>query len=110
KLFKTGMKLWIRNPFIVGMIYPRSSAGIKRGLTLANTVAVIDSDYQGEWMLCIKNTGTEPQTIIHGERVAQVVFTSVAHPVAFNEQTKFSDTSTRGSGGIGSTGKGPNVA
>ena len=41
----------------VGLIYPRSSLGIKENLVLANGTGVIDSDYRGEIMVALYNYG-----------------------------------------------------
>jgi len=88
---------------LAGFIHARSSLGSKRGLAPANKVGVIDSDYRGEVMVALHNHGTEPQTIAHGERIAQMV---IAPYIAaeFNLTEELPD-SKRGSGGFGSTGK-----
>ena len=86
-----------------GLIYARSSLGVKRGLAPANKVGVIDSDYRGEIRVVLLNHGTESQTIQHGDRVAQFVVTPVLTP-AYEVVEELSDTN-RGEGGFGSTGK-----
>ena len=86
-----------------GLVYARSSLGVKRGLAPANKVGVIDSDYRGEIRVVLLNHGKEPQTIFSGERVAQFIITPVLTPV-YEEVPELSDTS-RGAGGFGSTGK-----
>ena len=86
-----------------GLIYARSSMGTKKGLAPANKVGVVDSDYRGEFMIFLHNHGTEPQTIQHGDRVAQLLVTPVFTP-GFVEADELSDT-VRGTGGFGSTGK-----
>jgi dUTP pyrophosphatase len=86
-----------------GLVYARSSLGVKRGLAPANKVGVIDSDYRGEIKVVLLNHGKEAQTIQHGERVAQFVITPVLTP-AYEEVSELSDTD-RGIGGFGSTGK-----
>ena len=86
-----------------GLIYARSSMGAKRGLAPANKVGVIDSDYRGEVMVALHNHSTVPQTVQHGERVAQMLITPVLTP-AYEEASELSDT-VRGVGGFGSTGK-----
>lgn len=86
-----------------GLIYARSGLACKRGLAPANKVGVVDSDYRGEFMVALHNHGTQPQTIAHGERVAQLLITPVFTP-GFVETDALSDTS-RGTGGFGSTGK-----
>ena len=86
-----------------GLVYARSSLGVKRGLAPANKVGVIASDYRGEIRVVLLNHGKEPQTILSGERVAQFNITPVLTP-AYEEVPELSDTS-RGTGGFGSTGK-----
>lgn len=86
-----------------GLIYARSSLGVKRGLAPANKVGVIDSDYRGEIMVMLHNHGFETQVVEHGERVAQMVITPVLTP-AYEEADELTDTQ-RGTGGFGSTGK-----
>ncbi len=87
----------------VGLIYARSGLACKRDLAPANKVGVIDSDYRGEFIVALHNHGKNPQTISHGERIAQLVITPVLN-VAFMEAEHLSDTQ-RASGGFGSTGK-----
>ena len=86
-----------------GLVYARSSLGVKRGLAPANKVGVIDSDYRGEIRVVLLNHGKETQTIEHGERVAQFLITPVLQP-AYEEVEELTDTQ-RGVGGFGSTGK-----
>ena len=86
-----------------GLIYARSSLGTKRGLAPANKVGVVDSDYRGEFMIFLHNHVSEPQTIAHGDRIAQLLVTPVYTP-GFIEAEELTDT-VRGAGGFGSTGK-----
>lgn len=86
-----------------GLIYARSSMGVKRGLAPANKVGVIDSDYRGEIRVVLLNHGKEPQMVTHGERVAQMLITPVLTPVYTEVETL--DDTKRGQGGFGSTGK-----
>lgn len=86
-----------------GLVYARSSMGAKRGLAPANKVGVIDSDYRGELRVVLLNHGKQPQTVEHGERVAQFLITPVLTP-AYEETEELSHTG-RGVGGFGSTGK-----
>lgn len=61
-------------------IFIRSSLAIKRGLTLANNVGIIDSDYyhnpdnQGEIIIAVRNNTNEDILIKKGERIAQGIF------------------------------------
>lgn len=86
-----------------GLIYARSSLGVKRGLAPANKVGVIDSDYRGEIRVVLLNHGKTSQTVEHGERIAQMIITPVLTP-AYQQVEELTDTS-RGTGGFGSTGK-----
>lgn len=86
-----------------GLVYARSSLGVKRGLAPANKVGVIDSDYRGEIRVVLLNHGKEVQTVEPGERVAQFIITPVLTP-RYVEVDALSDTD-RGTGGFGSTGK-----
>ena len=86
-----------------GLVYARSSLGVKRGLAPANKVVVIDSDYRGEIMVALYNHSGEQQTIADGERIAQLVITPFL-TVEYEETDALSDTK-RGDGGFGSTGK-----
>ncbi len=101
KMLNTGLSFAIPEG-IVGLVVARSSLGAKRGLAPANKVGVIDSDYRGEVRVALHNHGSTPQTIEHGERVAQMLF--VPHYSAeFSETDALSET-LRGDGGFGSTG------
>lgn len=85
------------------MLVPRSSLCNKKGLVLANSVGIIDSDYRGNIMCCYRNTGKDVVEIAAGERVAQILI--IAHATAeFKETIELPDTE-RGTGGFGSTGK-----
>ena len=86
-----------------GLIYARSSLGVKRGLAPANKVGVIDSDYRGEIRVVLLNHSNQVQTVFPGERIAQLIITPVLTP-AYEEVDELSDT-VRGVGGFGSTGK-----
>ena len=87
----------------VGLIYARSGLACKKGLAPANKVGVIDSDYRGEIKVALHNHGKQPQTVLKGERVAQMVIMEVAK--ANFTVTDELDKTERGSGGFGSTGK-----
>lgn len=98
----TGISMELPNGTF-GAIFPRSGIASKRGLRLANCVAVIDSDYRGEWIVPLHNDTDEVQVIEAGERVAQVVLLPYL-PMNFVEVDDLSDTE-RGDGGFGHSGK-----
>ncbi len=85
-----------------GLIYGRSGLASKRGLAPANKVGVVDADYRGEIMVALHNHGLEPQTVEHGERIAQLVVTPFL-AVNYEQTDELTDT-VRGEGGFGSTG------
>ena len=84
-------------------VRPRSGLALKRGLTVLNTPGTIDADYRGEVGVILVNMGAEPQTIEHGERIAQMVV--ARHATVQWETVETLDESERGTGGFGHTGK-----
>jgi dUTP pyrophosphatase len=87
----------------VGLIFVRSSVGVKRGLMLSNSVGVIDSDYRGELLVSLFNTKKEDVILSEGERIAQLVIVPCPH---FDlEEADSLDETQRGAGRFGSTGK-----
>lgn len=88
---------------VVLLVFIRSSLGRKFGLTLSNSVGVIDSDYRGEILVPIINHGSKPYTFEPGERFAQIVVTPVIFPEVC-ESDELPD-SERGENGFGSTGR-----
>lgn len=82
-------------------ILPRSGLGTK-GLNLANTVGLIDSDYRGQVGLTLKNTGNSTMILKHGDRVMQMLIVEAwAEDI---EVVDHLDETERGTGGFGSTG------
>jgi dUTP pyrophosphatase len=83
-------------------IRPRSGLAIKHGITLLNTPGTIDSDYRGEVKVIMANLGSEPFTVTHGMRIAQMIFAKV-YKGEFMTADVLSATE-RGGGGFGHTG------
>ncbi|MGM9641164.1 MAG: dUTP diphosphatase [Faecousia sp.] len=98
----TGLSIAVPNGY-AGLIFARSGLSTKRGLAPANKVGVIDSDYRGPIMVALHNHGDTPQTVEPGERVAQLVVVPVLAPEM--ELVEELDTTERGTGGFGSTGR-----
>lgn len=98
----TGLAMEIPEGY-AGLIYARSGLACKRNLAPANKVGVVDSDYRGEFMIALHNHGTAPQTIEPKERIAQLVITP--YIVGQFEVVDELDTTERGAGGFGSTGR-----
>lgn len=87
----------------VGLIFPRSSV-VKKDMTLANCVGVIDSGYRGEVTAVFNLRQGESREIYNvGDRIAQLVVVPFAH-CEIEETDELSETE-RGVGGYGSTGK-----
>lgn len=103
RLIKTGLAIHLANPGYAALILPRSGLGHKHGIVLGNLVGLIDSDYQGELMVSTWNRGQEAFTIEPMERIAQLVVVPVVQ-MQMNIVDDF-ETSDRGAGGFGSTGK-----
>lgn len=98
----TGVAMEIPEGY-VGLVYARSSMGVKRGLAPANKVGVIDSDYRGELRVVLHNHSMQEQRVEPDERVAQLVITPVITP-GFCVVDELTDTQ-RSEKGFGSTGK-----
>lgn len=103
QLVPTGLAIHVGDPGYAAMILPRSGLGHKHGIVLGNLVGLIDSDYQGQLMVSAWNRGQCAFTLNPMERLAQLVIVPVLQ-VGFNIVDEF-DTSQRGAGGFGSTGK-----
>lgn len=100
-LIPTGIYLEIPEDHEV-QIRPRSGMAYKKGISLPNTPATIDSDYRGELKVILINLSKETQTIEDGERIAQLVLARY-EKVEWKE-VKALDQTERGSGGFGHSG------
>jgi len=87
----------------VGLVHPRSGLAVDHGLTVLNAPGTIDAGYRGEVKVLLVNHGTDPVEVRHGERIAQLLIQSVV-TVDVREVDRL-DTTARGSGGFGSTGR-----
>lgn len=103
QLVRTGIAIHIADPGLAGMILPRSGLGHKHGIVLGNLVGLIDSDYQGELMISVWNRGITTFTLEPFERLAQYVLVPVVQ--ATLEVVDDFESSDRGSGGFGSSGR-----
>lgn len=103
QLIPTGMAIHIEDPGLCAMLLPRSGLGHKHGVVLGNLVGLIDSDYQGQLMVSCWNRGSTPFVIEPAERIAQMVLV----PVVQAQLTIVDDfdTSLRGEGGFGHSGR-----
>jgi dUTP pyrophosphatase len=104
ELIPSGIAIHLADSGLAAVILPRSGLGHRHGIVLGNLVGLIDSDYQGQIFVSTWNRGSAPFTVNPMERLAQLVVVPVVQ-VGFNVVEDF-DTSRRGAGGVGSTGKG----
>ena len=103
ELIPTGMAIHIADPGYAALVLPRSGLGHKHGIVLGNLVGLIDSDYQGQLMVSCWNRGATAFSIEPFERIAQLVIVPVLQ-AKFRVVEQF-DSSARGAGGFGSTGR-----
>ena len=106
-LIDTGVSVQIPKNH-VGLVFSRSGLA-KHGITLSNSVGVIDSDYRGNIMLSmICNVDNDRDVFINkGDRIAQLVVVPIVLPevqVVDEDDEEWLNTA-RGTGGFGSTGK-----
>tara|TARA_B100001093_G_scaffold518788_1_gene604933 strand:+ start:763 stop:1401 length:639 start_codon:yes stop_codon:yes gene_type:complete len=95
------MKPWlIPTPYY---LYARSSV-IKRGIMMVNGVGIIDKGYRGTLKAGFYNTTDEVVKMGFGERIVQVCCPDLCPYFDVELAHKMDDTS-RGTGGIGSTGR-----
>ena len=87
---------------VEAQIRPRSGQAFKHALTIPNSPGTVDSDYAEEWMVIVRNDAPVARRIVHGERVAQVVF---ARFVAPELRVSLVERTSERMGGFGSTGK-----
>ena len=86
-----------------GQVRARSGRALAEGLALVNAPGTIDADYRGEIKIIVINLGEAPLIIRPGDRIAQLVIAPVAHAQLI--EVGELETSARGVGGFGHTGR-----
>lgn len=99
----TGIAIELPKADLAAFLFARSGLGVKYGITLSNSVGVVDSDYRGEICVGLCNVSDKPYTIQPNERIAQMVIMPVVL-ADFVETDELSET-LRGEGGFGSSGR-----
>lgn len=100
-MVKTGLSLELPEGF-EAQVRSRSGLALKNGVFVLNSPGTIDNDYRGELCVILANFSSEPFTIEHGMRIAQVI---IAKYEQFPLEIVQNLTETqRSSGGFGSTG------
>lgn len=101
RIVPSGLRMEVPKGFEI-QIRSRSGIALSRGLAVANSPGTIDSDYRGEVGILLVNLDSSPQTVSHGERIAQMVVARVEE--ACFELSGHLNPTRRGRGGFGSTG------
>ena len=99
----TGIAIELPQSDLAAFLFARSGLGVKHGITLSNSVGVVDSDYRGEICVGLCNVSDKPYTIQPNERIAQMVIMPVVL-ADFIQADELNETK-RGEGGFGSSGK-----
>lgn len=86
----------------VGLVFPRSGLGAHYGVTLRNSVGVIDSGYRGEVCAPLVNLSCDTVFLPKGSRVCQMVVVPFV-PCDLVKVASLTDTE-HGTDGFGSTG------
>lgn len=102
KLLPTGLFLEIPEGLEV-QVRPRSGLAINHGLTCLNSPGTVDSDYRGEIKIILINLSNEEHIIQHGDRIAQMVVSKIEKAIL--QPSSELNSSLRGAGGFGHTGK-----
>ena len=98
-LLKTGIAMSMPAGY-VGLIWPRSKLAAKMGIDVL--AGVVDSDYRGEIMISLLNTGFDPVEIKAGDKVAQMIIQRHYSDMKINIVDDL-DKTMRGVAGVNST-------
>jgi len=99
----TGIALGIPKGY-AGLVLARSGLAARHGVTCLNAPGLIDAGYRGEVAVILVNTDPEmPYEVHRGDRIAQLVICRVEE--ARFVATDRLDTSERGAGGFGHSGR-----
>jgi dUTP pyrophosphatase len=101
-LINTGLFIQLPEGY-EAQIRPRSGLALKNGITVLNTPGTIDADYRGEIGIIIVNLSDEAFVINNGDRIAQMIISKYERAELIEVEEL--DSSERGKGGFGHTGK-----
>ncbi len=101
KLIKLGISCQPEDG-VAYFLMPRSSIS-KTSLRMSNSVGLIDGGYRGEIMACCDNIKSDKYSVKKGERLFQLVAANCSE-IRYEIKDAL-DSSSRGEGGFGSTGK-----
>jgi dUTP pyrophosphatase len=101
RLLQTGLAIEMPHN-LEAQIRPRSGLSLRHPNYIANSPGTIDADYRGEIRIPFVNNASQFAIIHNGDRIAQIIFSRVAH-IDINEIDELSNT-IRNTGGFGHTG------
>ena len=100
-LIPSGIKAHVPNGYAL-IAFNKSGVAVKQGLSVG--ACVVDEDYEGEIHLHLINTSNQTQTITTGQKLTQFVLVPVAYIDVEEVNELPARSTTRGTGGFGSTG------
>lgn len=102
-LLETGVKMEVPDNC---MLQVMNKSGIASKMQLIAGACVVDEGYTGEIFVNLHNIGKDIQFIEPGQKIAQGVFVRIEKPVLreIKEDNIYGSETSRGGGGLGSTG------
>lgn len=100
-LVPTGLKVCCDIGYCV-KVYARSGLSVKKGLTLANCVGIVDADYRDELYVAVINNSNQLITIDQGDRIAQIMVEKLDDTVIIGGELPPIESNRNG--GFGHTG------
>lgn len=102
-LLETGVKMEVPDNC---MLQVMNKSGIASKMQLIAGACVVDEGYTGEIFVNLHNIGKDVQFIEPGQKIAQGVFVRIEKPVLreIKEDSIYGSETSRGGGGLGSTG------
>lgn len=102
RVIETGIRCAVPEGYEL-QIRSRSGLAMRDGVVVLNSPGTIDSDYRGEIGVILMNHSDKEFVVRNGDRIAQAVLCPVIH-CDWKVVTSL-DSTSRGEGGFGSTGK-----
>jgi len=98
----TGIAIELPSENYVGLVFGRSGLGIKHGISPANCVGIIDSDYRGEIIVGLQNKSNRIFYVEPNDRIAQLIIVPIIPAMYVEDEL---NNTNRGTQGFGSTGR-----
>lgn len=100
-LIPTGIAIKLP-PGTAGLIHPRSGLAAKHRVTVLNAPGTVDEGYTGQILVNLINHGSEPYTVLHHDRIAQLVVQEYLAPEILEvDELEATDRSDKGHGSTG---------